>query len=63
MIENSEIVKKIMKIGSVEEMKINILEHPMIGDFCTEMYHEVSKEKPVTSLANGVRIIMYLEEE
>jgi hypothetical protein len=58
---NSHIAKNIMRIGEIEEIEPNLIKTPMIGDLCTEMYHKVEREKPVTSLANGVRIIMYIE--
>lgn len=62
MSKNSELAKKIMEIRPIEEIELGLLEYPMIGDVCTEMYHRVAKGKPVTTLANGVRIIMYSEE-
>lgn len=63
MIENSDIAKSIVRIGPIEEIEPKIMETPMIGDLCTEMYHKVEREKPVTALANGVRIIMYIEDD
>lgn len=63
MIENSHIAKNIMRIGPIEEIEPNLIKTPMIGDLCTEMYHKVESGKPVTALANGVRIIMYIDAE
>lgn len=34
-----------------------------VGDFCTDMYHKVDKNNPVTGWVNGVRIIMFVEEQ
>ena len=62
MTDNSQIAKKIMRIGSIEEIEPNLMKTPMIGDLCTEMYHKVDRGKPITTLANGVRIIMYIED-
>lgn len=63
MIENSHIAKNIMRIGPIEEIEPHLIKTPMIGDLCTEMYHKVDIGKSVTALANGVRIIMYMEDE
>ncbi len=61
MIENAEIAKKILGIGPIEEIEPHLMKTPMIGDLCTDMYHKVDVGKAVTTLANGVRIIMYIE--
>jgi len=61
MIENSEMVKKVRRIGPIEEMEP--LVGNLIGNVCTDIYHKVDKRKPVTVLVNGVRIIMYIEDE
>lgn len=62
MSKNAEIAKKIVEMCPIEEIELGLLEYPMIGDVCTEMYHRVAKRKPVTTVANGIRIIMYAEE-
>lgn len=46
----------------MEEVKINIL-GKNVGDLCTEMYHRVNKNNPVTGLMNGVRVVMFVEEQ
>ena len=62
MSKNSEIANKIAGMCPIGEMELDIIKFPMIGDVCTEMYHKVGKGKPVTTVANGIRIIMYEEE-
>ena len=49
-----------MRIGPIDEIESDPMGTPMIGDLCTEMYHKVERGKPVTALANGIRIIMYI---
>lgn len=34
-----------------------------VGEYLKEMYHRVRHNNPVTGFANGVRIIMFSEEE
>lgn len=47
----------------MEEMTIRDLLGKDIGEICTEMYLKVDKTNPVTGLVNGVRIIMFVEEQ
>ncbi len=35
----------------------------MIGNFCKKMYRMVERNNPVTGNFNGVRIIMFIEDE
>ncbi len=60
--ENSHIAKNILRAGPIEEIEPHLTKTPMIGDLCTEMYHKVAGGKPVTARANGIRIIMYMED-
>lgn len=35
----------------------------MIGNFCKKMYRMVESDNPITGNFNGVRIIMFVEED
>jgi len=35
----------------------------MIGDFCKKMYHMVERNNPITGKFNGVRIIMFFDDD
>lgn len=60
MTESPQITTKIEIPGSLEEIEPKYLGQD-IGDLCTEMYHKVGSKHPVTALANGVRVVMYIE--
>jgi hypothetical protein len=64
MTESSQIKTKIEIeiVGQLEEIEPTYLGQN-IGDLCTEMYHKVRSKHPVTAVANGVRIVMYTENE
>jgi hypothetical protein len=49
MIENSDIAKSIVRIGPIEEIEPKIMETPMIGDLCTEMYQTI----PILAAVNA----------
>lgn len=34
-----------------------------IGTFCAEIYHRTTDKNPVSGLFNGIRIIMFVEEQ
>ena len=48
----------------MEEMKAELVgENSYVDSFCANMYHKVTRKNPVTGLFNGIRIIMFVEEE
>ncbi len=38
-------------------------DYSMIGSFCRKMYHMVEKNNPITGKFNGVRIVMFVEDD
>jgi hypothetical protein len=48
----------------MEEIKPDLVgDDSYVDSFCANMYHKVTGKNPVTGLFNGIRIIMFVEEE